>query len=193
MALTVSAPSLQTVEAPHKVTYAEYRVMPEDGKRYELVEGVLREMPSPSILHQKILGKLFSRLDGYVTERQLGNVFFAPLDVHLSPDLNYQPDILFVAKDGRAKITEKDIEGPPDLVVEIVSHGSRRTDKVEKHTNYAKYGVREYWLVYPDSTLIEVFNLKEMAFELVGRYFEGEAVKSLVLAGFELQTTALFD
>lgn len=167
--------------------------MSENGKRYELVKGALREIPSPSVLHQKILGKLYSRLDAYVTDKKLGEVFLAPLDVHLGDDLNYQPDILFVAVEGRAKITENDIDGPPDLVIEIVSPGSRQIDRREKSANYAAYGVREYWLVYPDSTLIEVFGLKETTFELAGRYFEGEVLRSQALTGFELQTTALFD
>ncbi len=150
MAAVVAPPTTK------RLTYADYRALPDDGKRYELVQGVLR-------------------------------------DVHLGDDLVYQPDMLFIAAGGRARVTEDDVSGPPDLVVEIVSPGSRSIDRKEKLTNYAHYGVREYWLVYPDTWFVEVFGSREGRFQLLGRYGEGETVHTEVLAGLEFPAEALFE
>ncbi len=192
MAIAITPPQEKT----KRMTYAEYRAMPDDGKRYELVEGVLREiedMPAPTLAHQLASRGVFRKLDSFVTERKLGQVLFAPVDVYLADDLAYQPDILFVANESRAKMTKDDVTGPPDLVVEIVSRSSRSIDRKEKLANYAKYGVREYWLVYPDSAIIEVFALREGKFEMLGRYGEGETVRSEVLAGLEFLTETVFE
>jgi len=187
MAAVVSPPTTQ------RLTYADYRALPDDGKRYELVKGVLREMPGPRPPHQRTLGWLFLKIQPFVAEKKLGEVFLAPLDVHLGDDLVYQPDMLVIAVGGRAKVTEDDVSGPPDLVVEIVSPGSRSIDRKEKLTNYAHYGVRECWLVYPDTWFVEVFGLREGRFQLLGRYGEGETVRSEVLAGLEFPAEALFE
>lgn len=187
---TVVAPPQPIVK---RMTYAEYRAMPDDGKRYELVEGVLREMPSPTTIHQRISLLLSTRLHSFVNEKQSGKVFYAPLDVHLTDELVYQPDVLFVAKDGKAQVTERDVSGAPDLVVEIVSPASRNMDRKEKAGNYAKHGVREYWLVYPETLFIEVYGLREGKFQMLGRYGEGETVRSEVLAGLEFLTETVFE
>ncbi|MBI5292999.1 MAG: Uma2 family endonuclease [Chloroflexi bacterium] len=189
---TVSAPPQLTTR---RMTYAEYRAMPDDGKRYELVDGVLREMadmPAPTLAHQLVSRGLFRKLDGYVAERKLGQMLYAPVDVYLADDLSYQPDILFVANESRAKLTNDEVIGPPDLVVEIVSPASRNIDRKEKAANYANHGVREYWLVYPDAWIIEVLELKEGKFQLLGRYGEGETVRSEVLAGLEFLAETVF-
>ncbi len=190
---TVAAPPKSIVK---RMTYAEYRAMPDDGKRYELVEGILREMetvPAPTLAHQLASRGVFRKLDSFVTERKMGQVLFALVDVYLADDLLYQPDVLFVANDGRAELTEYDVSGPPDLVVEIVSPGTRNIDRKEKAANYAKHGVREYWLVYPEATIIEVFGLREGKFQLLGRYGESETVRSEVLAGLEFLTETVFE
>lgn len=187
---TVAAPPKSIVK---RMTYAEYRAMPDDGKRYELVEGVLREVPSPTTIHQRILGLLFTILHLYVVNKKLGEVFVAPLDVRLTDELVYQPDVLFVAKDGKAQVTERDVSGAPDLVAEIVSPASRNMDRKEKASNYAKHGVCEYWLVYPETLFIEVYGLREGKFQLLGRYGEGETVRSEVLAGLEFLTETVFE
>ncbi len=167
--------------------------MPADGKRYELVKGVLREMPSPTVLHQRISRNLSISLHLFVREHKLGEVLTAPLDVHLGDDLSYQPDVLFVANESKARITDQDIEGAPDLVVEIISPSSSRIDRKEKLENYASYGVREYWLAYPDAGLIEVYGSKDGKFHVLGRNFEGETLKSQILPGLELAISTIFE
>ncbi len=189
---TVSAPPQPTTR---RMTYAEYRAMPDDGKRYELVDGVLREMadmPAPTLAHQLASRGIFRKLDSFVAERKLGQMLYAPVDVYLADNLSYQPDILFVANESRAKLTKDEVNGPPDLVVEIVSPASRNIDRKEKAANYANYGVREYWLVYPEAWIIEVLELKEGKFQLLGRYGEGETARSEVLAGLEFLAESVF-
>ena len=133
--MAVAAPpqtNIQPTMKAQRLTYADYRAMPDDGTRYELVEGELRIMPSPTTAHQNVLFNLAVKLKAFAKEKDLGRVFVAPLDVQLTDDLCYQPDVLFVAKESKAKITEVDIVGAPDLVVEIVSPSSRRIDRKEK-------------------------------------------------------------
>jgi Uma2 family endonuclease len=185
--------NIQPAMKARRLTYADYRALPDDGTRYELVEGKLREMPSPTVSHQRALKQLLKKMDEFASEKKLGEVLCAPLDVQLSDDLCYQPDVLFVAKESKAKITDVDVQGAPDLVVEIVSPSSRYTDRKEKMGNYANYGVREYWLVYPETIFVEVFVLREGKYEMLGRYGEGETMRSEILAGLEFLTETMFE
>jgi Uma2 family endonuclease len=183
------APSTQ-----RRITYDEYRALPERTTKCELVYGELREeMTGANTAHQRTLGHLFILLSGLPTRREMGEFFMAPFDVRLADDLVYQPDILFVAHGGRAAIGDKEVNGPPDLVVEIISPTSRRIDRKEKFSNYAKHGVREYWLVHPDAALVEIFVLREEQFRLLGRFGGNEAVQSEVLAGIQFTAEAIFE
>lgn len=185
--------NIQPAMKARRLTYADYRALPDDGTRYELVEGELRIMPSPTTSHQTVVLNLAVKLKTFTKEKDLGLVFVAPLDVQLSDDLCYQPDVLFVAKESKAQITEVDIQGAPDLVVEIVSPSSRRIDRKEKMENYAKHGAREYWLVYPETIFVEVFVLRDGKYEMLGRYGEGEMMRSEVLSGLEFLTETMFE
>lgn len=185
--------NIQPAMKARRLTYADYRALPDDGTRYELVEGELRIMPSPTTSHQTVVLNLAVKLKTFTKEKDLGLVFVAPLDVQLSDDLCYQPDVLFVAKESKAQITEVDIQGAPDLVVEIVSPSSRRIDRKEKMGNYAKHGAREYWLVYPETIFVEVFVLRDGKYEMLGRYGEGEMMRSEVLSGLEFLTETMFE
>lgn len=130
---------------------ADYWQLPE-GAPVELLQGRFVVSPSPNVLHQTIIGVLFEVLRK--AARNTGSkVMLSPMDVTLADDTILQPDLLYVSKDRRHIIRER-VEGPPDLVIEIISGTSRR-DRVEKLALYAKYGVAEYWIVDPDSQVIE--------------------------------------
>ncbi len=105
--------------------------------------------------------------------------------MRLWPGKIREPDILFVAREHSDRIGEQ-AYGPPDLVVEVLSPGTRRTDRLEKMVEYARAGVREYWIVDPDGQTVEVFVLREGAFELLGKWGGGEEARSEVLAGFRV-------
>ena len=128
---------------PIKFTYEDYAALPDDGRRYEILDGELEVSPAPSTRHQGVSGNLFWVLHGHVRERGLGNVYCAPIDVILAPATVVQPDLVFVAAGREAIVTERAIEGPPDLVVEILSSWSVLRDRVAKAALYARYGVRQ--------------------------------------------------
>lgn len=130
---------------------ADYWQLPE-GAPVELLQGRFVVSPSPNVLHQTIIGILFEVLR--MAARNSGSkIMLSPMDVMLADDTILQPDLLYVSKSRRHIIKER-VEGPPDLVVEIISGTSRR-DRVEKLDLYARYGVAEYWIVDPDSQVIE--------------------------------------
>jgi len=140
-----------------KLTYEDYRNAPEsERERYELFEGELVMVPSPSEYHQRISVNLEFLLCGFVKQRDLGFVYDAPLDVILSDDTVLQPDILFIGKERAKIIAEEGIRGAPDLVIEILSEATAKRDRTYKKTLYARHGVKEYWLVDPATKTVEV-------------------------------------
>ncbi|MGQ9631389.1 MAG: Uma2 family endonuclease [bacterium] len=180
------------MKAQVKFTYEDYCQLPED-KRYELIGGEFFMVPSPSPYHQDILRNLLGALNAYVVDQALGKVYCAPLDVVLSDEDVVQPDILFISKDRVDIIGERSIRGAPDLVVEILSPATAERDRTLRKKLYAKYGVRECWLVDPESEAVEVFQLGERGFESVSRY-EGEGVvKSAILEGLAIPLGEIFD
>ncbi|MCL0065651.1 Uma2 family endonuclease [Dehalococcoidia bacterium] len=174
-----------------KFTYGDYLQLPED-KRYELIEGEFFMVPSPSYQHQSISKELFRALDNYVRSRSLGEVIYAPLDVVLSEENVLQPDILFVSRERLDIITERNIQGAPDLVVEILSPATAQRDKELKQKLYARFGVREYWLADPSARPIEVLSLAEAGFESVGLYHEGTILVSPLLMGLSIEVRGIF-
>lgn len=176
-----------------RFTYEDYKSLPEsETKRYELLERELIMVPSPSWLHQTILKQLFRILDDYVTDHGLGEARFAPLDVILSEETALQPDIIFILKGRVEIIAEEGVQGAPDLVIEILSPATAERDRTYKKTLYARYGVREYWLVDPDEKTVEVMGLGKGGFEPVGVYKRGEHLKSPLLKGLSVELEKVF-
>lgn len=132
-----------------KFTYEHYCQLPE-GDRYELIEGELLLTPSPTVRHQRVAATMQEALRTFVKANDLGSVFYAPLDVVLSDENVVQPDILFISKERDNIIKEENIQGPPDLVVEIISPSTAERDRSLKKALYGKFGVREYWIVDPE-------------------------------------------
>jgi Uma2 family endonuclease len=130
---------------------ADYWQLPE-GEPVELIRGRFVVSPSPNVLHQTIVLLLAKILDS-AAQKTGSKALFAPMDVTLAEDTILQPDLLYISK-ARRNIIKQRVEGPPDLVIEIISGTSRR-DRVEKLDLYAKYGVAEYWIVDPQSQHIE--------------------------------------
>jgi Uma2 family endonuclease len=174
-----------------KFTYKDYLQLPEE-KRYELIEGEFFMVPSPSWSHQTISANLFRALDGYVRAYNLGEVRYAPLDVILSEENVLQPDILFISKERFSIITDKNVQGAPDLVIEILSSTTAERDRGLKQKLYAKFGVREYWLVDPDKETIEVLSLAEEGFENVGAYQRGDILESPLLKPIPFKVAEIF-
>jgi Uma2 family endonuclease len=170
-----------------KWTFEDYARLPNDGWRYEVIEGVLFMSPSPSPKHQEAITNFGFSLARFVKANRLGKVFFAPIDVRLPVLADpVQPDILFIRQDRLDIIKEKWIEGAPDLIVEILSPGNWIDDRQTKYRVYALAGVREYWIVDVDRKQIEVYALRSGDYEILGRYNPGQKAPSEVLAGFQI-------
>jgi Uma2 family endonuclease len=169
---------VQTVGELQKIilTYDDYVHLPNDGRRYEILEGELFVSPSPVTKHQRISRNLLAILHQHTYQHKLGEVFSAPTDVVLSRTNVVQPDLLFVSNDRKKIITEKNIQGGPDLMVEILSETSEEQDRVAKKQIYARHGVKEYWLIDPDTETLEVYKLdtKTRAFQHTATYQSDE-------------------
>ncbi len=174
-------------------TYRDYLELSDD-KRYEVIKGRLYEMPAPTPWHQDVSRNLEFLIWNFVKDNGLGKVYYSPIDVVLSEDVVLQPDIVFVSKGRMDIIGEKAIMGSPDLVVEIVSPTTIRRDTVVKKEIYESFGVKEYWLVYPDERAIEVWALGEGGrYELYSFAEKKGKVKSKVLKGLEIDLKEVFD
>lgn len=180
--------------ASRKFTYQDYLLFPEDGKRHELMDGDHYVTPSPSTKHQRTFGRLFRLLSQHVEETGLGEVLAAPCDVVLSDVDVVQPDVLFVSSARSQIVTEKNIQGAPDLVVEIVSESTRRTDELTKRKLYEKFGVREYWVVDPVVESVKVYRLAEKGYARVGEYERETAASfhSPILPGLDIPLARIF-
>ena len=152
-------------EPKRKLTYADLQVTPDDGRRYELVRGTLLVTPSPRPRHQRISKRLTRLLEDYFEARGRGEVFVAPTDVILTDEDVFVPDLLVVADPSH--VSERAIEAPPLLVVEILSPSTRRQDRGIKAERYAELGVAEYWIVDPDHERVELFRLEDGAYRLI--------------------------
>jgi Uma2 family endonuclease len=167
-------------------TYEEVLAeLPETNQGLELWDGELVMSPSPRPGHQKLVLRIARLLEDFVQAKQLGEVYVSPLDVVFSPRRVAQPDVIFVAQANR-KIIQDRIRGAPDLLVEVVSEGTWRRDRIEKKALYEQFRVAEYWIVDPEARTIEVFALTQGAYQLHARGEGAEAVNSRVLPRFSL-------
>ncbi len=174
-----------------KYTYEDYLKTPED-KRYELINGELLMTPSPIPKHQLISGRLEFKLRGFVKENKFGEVFYAPCDVYLDAENVVQPDILFISKNRLHIIGEKNIQGAPDLAIEILSDYSVYRDTIQKKRLYARFGVKEYWIVIPEEKEVEVYILKGEAYQLYKTYTKVDILESPSLKGLKIGLKEIF-
>ena len=175
-------------------TYEDYRRLPDDGRRYEVIRGVLYVSPAPTWKHQAGLRNLSFLVGRYLEENPIGTYAFAPLDVTLPGGLAtpVQPDLIFLVNERRHLIQEDGVNGAPDLIVEFLSPSNWHIDRRTKLEAYAEAGVREYWLADPTKRVIEVWVLRNGAYQLFGNFRSGEQVRSEVLPGFEPSVDRIF-
>ena len=176
-----------------KLTYADYRTTPDD-KRYELLDGELIMAPAPRLRHQEVQSRLGSRLSAHVESEGLGKLYFAPTDVVLSNSDVVQPDLLYVSNERSHVLQGGDnVQGAPDLVIEILSPFTAERDRVVKRALYAQHGVREYWIVGVESATVTVLRLEDSGFEVVGTYGEGDTFTSSTLPEFTFDIDEVFE
>ena len=173
-------------------TYNDYAILPDDGRRYEIVDGVLYMAPSPNRWHQNASGWLFHYLLTHVKLAGLGEVYHAPFDVELAPKVVVQPDVLVVLNANLDRITASRIIGAPDLVVEVASPGTATYDRDTKKHAYARAGVPEYWIVDTASRTVEVLVLEAGEYRSCG-VFEGQGLlPSKMVPGFPVRVEQFF-
>lgn len=173
-------------------TYDDYCQLPDD-KRYELIDGELYEMaPAPSVFHQSVSGSLFFPFFAIVRGGGLGKVLYAPCDVILSEFNTVQPDLLFVAEERRHIITGRACEGPPDLVIEILSPSNPEHDLVTKRELYQRFGVKEYWQANPDARNIRVLDWVEGRYGERGLYGLEDRITTPLIPGLEIIVADIF-
>jgi len=178
-----------------KFTYEDYLLFPEDGKRHELIDGDHFVTPSPATRHQKISLILSTSLQTYLQQRNLGHLFCAPMDVVLSETDIVQPDLLFISAERSSTITDKNIQGPPDLVVEILSETTRKTDEIIKRKLYERYKVPEYWIVDPELETVKIYRLSNQGYARIAE-LSAEASNTLntpLLPDWEFALHNLFE
>lgn len=176
-------------------TWEDYLRLPDDGNRYEIIEGTLYVVAAPTYDHQFSVSELLGELRGFVKARDLGVVLTAPFDVRLPGTAEpVQPDVLFLRAGNKPQAGDKYYMGVPDLIVEVLSPGTSRLDQHVKFAAYEKVGVPEYWLADPKTRSIAVYTLhaERGEYEELGRFGPDESVRSVALEGFETPVAALF-
>ena len=172
------------------VTYEVYAEMPDDGNRYEIFDGVLEMMsPGPSTVHQGVSGKLYLLTQSCASEYV---IYMAPLDIILNRTNVLQPDLVMIRRDRLDIVTMRGIEGTPDLVVEVLSPGSRRRDKVRKAAIYARHGVSEYWIIDTAARTLERHLLIEGQYVIGDLFEETDTVVSDKLPCVSFEVGELF-
>jgi len=172
-------------------TYADYLKI-DDDNQYELIGGKLILVPAPKTFHQELVGKIYRRVAEFIYDNNLGKVLIAPTDVLLSDTEKPQPDILFISMERLNIITEMNVQGAPDLVVEILSPSTGKHDRVEKSKMYYRHGVKEYWIVDPDHKTIEVFIPGERNWNLYQSYADEDTLTSPLIKGLQIQLKDIF-
>jgi len=181
-----------------KLTYDDFVLFPDDGKRHELIDGEHFVTPCPNTKHQVVCGNLYWLLRSYLQEQRIGRLFFAPFDVVFSAFDVVEPDLLYMSHErAREILTEANVQGVPELVVEIASKSTRKRDETIKRRLYQRTGVSEYWVVDP---AIEVVRIYRRAGDGGGfaRPIElsreaGDMLSTPLLPGFKTDLDRVFD
>lgn len=148
---------MSTPAASVKLTYDDYVHIPQDGRRHEILDGEHYVTPAPGTGHQSAVGNLYFALAGHLRGRDAGRVLLSPYDVLLSDTDVVQPDLVYVSRDRLEHLTDKNLQGAPDLAVEVLSESTRRVDEIVKRRLYERFGVREYWVVDPVVETVKVY------------------------------------
>lgn len=182
---------MTTQAAKTKFTYEDYMQTPDD-IRYELLDGELILSPSARTAHQRASRDISHPLITFVEQNGLGEVFIAPYDVVLDNFNVVQPDILFVSNERSHIITDLNIQGAPDLAIEILSPSTAHRDRTQKRDLYARCGVPEFWLADADAGSVLVLTLDGEEYRVAGIYTKGQTLTSPLLEGFSLNVDDVF-
>lgn len=175
-------------------TYDDYLKLPDDGRRYEIIEGVLYVTNAPGLDHQFTVFETARQMGNFVLEHKLGYVITTPFEVHLAElSRPVQPDILFIRAERWPKPGAKFFTGAPDLIIEVLSESTGRTDQSVKFTAYEQAGVPEYWIANPKTRSVQVFTLSGQEYALINQFIGEEIIQSHIFPGLQIITNTLFN
>lgn len=172
----------------NQVSVTEYEALPESRHPIQLIEGELFEFPMPNSRHQRISRQLMLLI---LHLRPDGEVLYAPLPVFLNDRNVFEPDVMWLAPESQAVVSPRGVEGVPELVVEILSPSTAHKDRGVKFLLYAEYGAREYWLIDPERSRLEVWKREGNEFVLLGTFSGNESFTSPLLER-RVELTAIF-
>jgi Uma2 family endonuclease len=177
-----------------KLTYDDFLLFPEDGRRHELIDGEHYVSASPILRHQQISMRLTEALLLWLRDHPFGQIFNVPVDLVLSDVDVLVPDLIYVSRE-RAGILQDPVRSAPDLVVEILSPSTRKRDEQLKRHVYDRSGVREYWIVDPDLEAIRIHRRTGDSFPRVAELSReaNDVLTTPLLPGFELPLDAIFE
>ncbi len=185
---------MTTKQPKVRYTYDDYCELPDDGNRYEVIDGVLYMAPAPHPRHQRILFNLTVLFTPFVTGgNALGELFFSPIDVIFASEDIFQPDLLFISRERLHIITDRGLEAAPDLVVEVLSPSTRSRDLNLKRRRYAHFGVPEYWPIDPDSRTIRALMLENDHYKERGTYVIGDELVTPLIPGLVIPVEQVFE
>jgi Uma2 family endonuclease len=176
-----------------RLNYDDFCLLPNDGKRYEIIDGELFVTPAPKILHQKAVSRLSASLLTFAEREGVGQVLVAPVDVVFSRFDVVEPDIVYVSKKRASVLTEKNVQGAPDLVIEVLSETTEKTDRTTKLKLYGRYGVQEYWIIDPEGPAGEICQRGPEGLELAAELAAPDALTSPLFPGFSLPLKRLVE
>lgn len=181
--------------SPGEWRYEDWLNLPDDGQRYEIIEGVLYVANTPTIDHQYAVMEISGEMRQFVKANKLGYVLTAPFALHLSETTRpVQPDVLFIKTENWPGPGAKHFSGAPDLVVEVLSPSTARTDHVIKFNAYEKAKVAEYWIVNTKSKSVQVYTLSGGGeYALLGEFTGDEIIESEVLKNINMVVSSLFE
>ncbi len=181
--------------AHRKLTYEDYLLFPEDRQRHEILDGEHYVTPAPSMEHQGVSMNLSVFFHSFLRVHRLGRIFAAPADVLLSRHDVAQPDLLFISNERAEILTTANVQGAPDLVIEILSDSTRRRDETVKLARYEEAGVLEYWLVDPKRRVVRVFRREGDGFLAPAELSAaaGDVLTTPLLPGLEIRVSEIFE
>lgn len=192
MTITIAERKVR-IRQPKLYTYEDYaRLTPTDSGNFELRNGQIIYMPSPTPNHQEICGGIYAELRAYVRAKKLGRVIISPMDVTLTPTDTIQPDVLFVREDRLNIITDKRVVGAPDLVVEVLSEGNTQKEMNYKKFVYETAGVGEYWFINPEKQTLTQYENIGQEFLRLQVLNAGDTLRSTTVEGFSLLVGEVF-
>ena len=187
---------MNVVNPAIRFTYDDYQSLPESmEKRYELLDGEIKMVPAPTTRHQFISRNLEFILHAFVKQHALGELLYAPVDVVFGAGDERevaQPDIIFIRRDRRAIIAEAEVQGPPDLIVEVLSPGTEARDRGYKMHLYGRYGVQEYWIVDPTAETLRQLRIVEGRYRCVCQCGKEDRFVSSLFSGLTIDLYDVF-